>query len=127
MLNPILKIAVKYWDQAEVLLQEPSGEPLDSPIVQASLSVGFGKNVKGIEKNDIQQLQELFANVLSVLSTMQAQNEKLNERLVARLQMENERTIERMTHKIQEENKMLVGKLKQHVTQETDKLECDVN
>jgi hypothetical protein len=104
MLNPILKIGVNQ-DQVEVLLQEPSSG-LDSPIVQASLSVGFGKNLKGIDKNDIQRLQELSVYVLSVLSTMQAENEKSKVRLVARLQMENERTIDRMTCKIHEENKM---------------------
>lgn len=83
-------------DQAGVLLQAHTGERLDSPIVQAvqaSLSVGFEKkNVKGIDKNDIGQLQELSATVLSVLSIIQAENEKSNERLVARLQTENERT-----------------------------------
>jgi len=54
---------------------------------------------------------------------MQTENEKSNEKLVARLRMEKERkkTINR-TSKIQEENKMLVDKLNQNVEKEIDKL-----
>jgi len=61
--------------------------------------------------------------VLRVLSAMQTENEKSNEKLVARLRMEKERkkTINR-TSKIQEENKMLVDKLNQNVEKEIDKL-----
>jgi len=95
MLNPILKRAVKYRRTKRKSYYGKQQWTTDSPIVeavQASLSVGFGKNVKGTDKNDI-QLQELSANVLIVLNTMQAENEKSNERLVARLQMENVKTI----------------------------------
>ena len=73
-----MNLSAKYsWNKAEVLLQEPSSERLGSPIVEAvesALSVELGKKVKGIDKNDTAQLQELLANVLCVLSTMQTEN-----------------------------------------------------
>jgi hypothetical protein len=44
--------------------------------VQDSLSVGLGENVKCVDTNDTWQLQELLANILSSLSTLQAENKK---------------------------------------------------
>ena len=46
---------------------------------------------KGYRQNNTGQIQEQLANALRVLGTMQTENEKSNERLVARLQMEKER------------------------------------
>ena len=45
----------------------------------------------GYRQNDTGPVQELLANVLRVLSAMQTENEKSNEKLVARLRMEKER------------------------------------
>jgi hypothetical protein len=76
--KPNLEISNKVsQEQAEVFSKEPSSEWLDPPIVKAvqdSLSVGLGENVKCVDTNDTQQLQELLANILSALSTLQAEN-----------------------------------------------------
>ena len=86
MINQILKSAIKYHRNKQKFYHRYLAwlEWLDSPTVkagQASLSVGLGENVKCVDNNDTWQLQEMLADILSVLRTLQAENRKLNERL----------------------------------------------